>query len=541
MTKKTTIVSFLIALTTYGYGQENARYINSNLAKGTYHYISFGYGSTMPGNASKDAFLTNSSGVNVDLSIPLASFRKGWDGTVKGGSYTSLIVGGKYNFGGSGNPSVALPGAFAISGQTAGSVAYKGVDPRNPGFRVGLGPQVNFKLGEKFTVSPMVLAEYFSMTQKELIAVQTTQYNGQILQYNLWSLPETKTSGFAFSPKIRMKYMVTKSIGLFADGSYIIGPKVTSQLSTLKPEGNPNQEGQYNQKQLQNGTIVKGETTSTSYSALEFNVGFSFSLKPRKGWNGKQEATKTDKKSWYGVSLQSPANNTELAPNETPTFRWTPLVPKPQSPVTYKMRVWQLMEGQNGSQAMKANHPIITKDVIDATELTTGIFTGPCKPPYMCDFVWSVQALDESGNELMSSELAEFSYRKGWDGTVKGGSKILSPANGEEISETPTFRWTPLVPKPQGPITYKLRVWQLMQGQNGSQAMKTNQPIVTKDVIEATEITTGILTGPCKPPYMCNFVWSVQGLDASGNELMSTEPAQFSFRKGWDGTVKGGK
>ncbi len=68
-----------------------------------------------------------------------------------------------------------------------------------------------------------------------------------------------------------------------------------------------------------------------------------------------------------------------------------------------------------------------------------------------------------------------------------------------------------------------------MQGQNGSRAMKANQPIVTKDVIDATEITTGILTGPYKPPYMCDFVCSVQVLDASGNELTNSVPAAFKI------------
>lgn len=79
---------------------------------------------------------------------------------------------------------------------------------------------------------------------------------------------------------------------------------------------------------------------------------------------------------------------------EPVTFRWTPVVPKPQEPVTYRLKVWQLMQGQNGTQAMKANKPIATKDVADMTEATvSGIYTGPCKPPYLCDFVWSVEAL----------------------------------------------------------------------------------------------------------------------------------------------------
>ena len=75
-------------------------------------------------------------------------------------------------------------------------------------------------------------------------------------------------------------------------------------------------------------------------------------------------------------------------------FRWTPVVPKPEEPVTYRLKVWQLMQGQSGSQAMKANQPIVTKDVDNLTEVTvSNIYTGPCKPPYLCDFIWSVEVI----------------------------------------------------------------------------------------------------------------------------------------------------
>ena len=76
------------------------------------------------------------------------------------------------------------------------------------------------------------------------------------------------------------------------------------------------------------------------------------------------------------------------------TFRWTPITPKPAEPVTYRMKVWQLMQGQNGSTAMKTNQPIVTKDVADITEATvSNIYTGPCRPPYLCDYIWNVEAI----------------------------------------------------------------------------------------------------------------------------------------------------
>lgn len=95
-------------------------------------------------------------------------------------------------------------------------------------------------------------------------------------------------------------------------------------------------------------------------------------------------------------------------------------------------------------------------------------------------------------------------------------AKILTEDQKEfklDSKQDVTFRWTPLVPKPKEPVTYRLKVWQLMQGQTGIQAMKTNQPIVTKDVDASTEATiSNIYTGPCKPPYLCDFVWSVEVL-----------------------------
>lgn len=95
-------------------------------------------------------------------------------------------------------------------------------------------------------------------------------------------------------------------------------------------------------------------------------------------------------------------------------------------------------------------------------------------------------------------------------------AKVLTEKQKEfslEVGQSVTFRWMREVSKPQLPVTYKLRVWQLMQGQSGAQAMAKNAPVVTKEVTDASEITvSGILTGPCKPPYLCDFVWSVEGV-----------------------------
>jgi hypothetical protein len=126
---------------------------------------------------------------------------------------------------------------------------------------------------------------------------------------------------------------------------------------------------------------------------------------------------------------------------------------------------------------------------------------------------------------------------------------LITPDNGKVFTEVElkrplNFRWTPLVPKPQQPITYRLRVWQLMQGQNGTGAMRSNQPIVEKDVANITQTTiTNLYTGPCKPPYLCDFIWNVQALNKEGkpmgNNNGTSEPYSFSVMGTYGITIQG--
>lgn len=113
---------------------------------------------------------------------------------------------------------------------------------------------------------------------------------------------------------------------------------------------------------------------------------------------------------------------------------------------------------------------------------------------------------------------------------------LLSPADGKlfnsaEGTKPVLFRWTALVPKPKEAVTYRLKVWQRMQGQSGIEAMRSNQPIVTKDVVNITQAAiSNIYTGPCRPPYLCDFVWAVEVLNSEGVLLSNNNSANSSFK-----------
>jgi hypothetical protein len=103
-----------------------------------------------------------------------------------------------------------------------------------------------------------------------------------------------------------------------------------------------------------------------------------------------------------------------------------------------------------------------------------------------------------------------------------------------EMKAPLTFRWTPVIPKPKVAVTYRLKVWQLMQGQNGAQAMKNNTPIVEKEVSNLTQaVVANLYTGPCKSPYLCNYVWNVEASKKTQMgelEMLGTsEPTSFKI------------
>jgi hypothetical protein len=135
-------------------------------------------------------------------------------------------------------------------------------------------------------------------------------------------------------------------------------------------------------------------------------------------------------------------------------FRWTPLVPKPKEQVTYRLKVWQLMQGQNGTTAMRTNQPIVTKDVDNLTQATAnGIYTGPCKPPYLCDFIWNVQALNRSGKPMGNNNGMSEPYTFGVkEENIKCPSNLFpedkKKFTPDEAKREITFRWTPNGPPP---------------------------------------------------------------------------------------------
>jgi hypothetical protein len=208
------------------------------------------------------------------------------------------------------------------------------------------------------------------------------------------------------------------------------------------------------------------------------------------------------------------------------TFRWTPIVPKPQEPVTYRLKVWQLMQGQNGANAMRSNQPIVEKDVNNITQaIVTNLYTGPCKPPYLCSYVWNVQAIDKEGKPVGSNKgMSEATSFDVSDAAPPSGLRTmgikslvaLHPENDSLINEEDNkksirFIWTSVLPKPAVSVQYNLKIWEIKDGQTAEQARLSNKLLLWKTVYDDTSIkvNTNLLNLSTSKAAQVKFVWVV--------------------------------
>lgn len=80
------------------------------------------------------------------------------------------------------------------------------------------------------------------------------------------------------------------------------------------------------------------------------------------------------------------------------------------------------------------------------------------------------------------------------------------------------FNWAAINPKPKEPITYRVKVWQIMVGQNEADAIRMNRTMALKDVVDQTQVVVeNLVKIPC--PNGCRFVWNVQTLNRQGKPI----------------------
>ncbi len=278
------LLFFITLFTQSAQAQRNAKGIKDQGVKSHQHVrgccqykmINIGGGlNNTPAISSSSTFKSgniNTAGLNLDYSQTF--FRRS-------GFSIGFNLGGQY-FSGSGEPfGSSLPNPFLITNQISSEVKSSGSSTTS-GYFVGIGPQFNFHIANRFVFSPIFQVGYLGVTQSDVKATQTTLMNGLALPnytrtYDLVAQSQTITSGMGFIPKARLTYMFSKNIGIWAEANYLLGPTIKNSITTFKPEGQPNQQSSYTIQQMNFGTYTTTVNESKN-SSLGFAGGLVFSF-----------------------------------------------------------------------------------------------------------------------------------------------------------------------------------------------------------------------------------------------------------------------
>jgi hypothetical protein len=89
------------------------------------------------------------------------------------------------------------------------------------------------------------------------------------------------------------------------------------------------------------------------------------------------------------------------------------------------------------------------------------------------------------------------------------------------------FRWTPVVPKATTPVTYRIQVFEVLPTQSPVQALRSNQPLLDKEVVAATQYIwqpqLTFLPYDNETNKIPTFIWTIQSLDANRNPVTQTD------------------
>ena len=236
-------------------------------------------------NAKSQASLTNSFGLNVNGYLPLAS---------KSIIDFGLNIDAGFSIS-TGRPTTVLPPLFNIASQTSATSVYRGSDPKNFGFKTGLGPQLNITPIKGFMISTILNIGFLSVGQRAYDVAQTTQIKGQQYEFITAKVKENTSGGFAVMPKLRFAYMFSNNIGVWTEACYSWTKQVQTNTEIMVPDGNADREGNYNLLQLQNVEYKALEPIKVGYRALGVNAGLVIAIgkrcedRPKMGWDGGAE------------------------------------------------------------------------------------------------------------------------------------------------------------------------------------------------------------------------------------------------------------
>ena len=225
-------------------------------------------------------------------------------------------------------------------------------------------------------------------------------------------------------------------------------------------------------------------------------------------------------------------------------FRWSPVIPSPNTFVTYRLQIWEVLEGQNSMTALRSNQPIVEKDLPPGI-LQTQWPIEFALPEAGRKYVWTVTPLDDQERKLVDGNgFAEpFDFViivppvlfPGQNPTIN----LISPENGAEINSSKlnevifTWKLSDSVKYATRPDfygkSYTLKLVEIKDGQSQKSAMQNNPPIMEIEGITTTMIKRGLEHG-AGVPHGGTYAWSVKAGKTWDEGASQSEIWSFSIK-----------
>ena len=278
--------------------------------------------------------------------------------------------------------SQSLP-PYSFSGITS---TYVGLDSSMSSsqrvLRLGVGPRVDFRLGEKLQLSTALQGGIAYIRQDAIAYDQYFEVAGPPIKKRIYSRDAIDSKSFQVMPRLRVAYPIGDNLKVWAEGNYLFSKYNFDEqrVQTIDGEGNPIRE--YGQFVEAGYTSTKGRD---AWNALGAQVGVALQLGKRKssakaktsgnniGRNTavfpKKEAPQQESKEKRTLQPVLPKNNNQFkSSKEVQTLNWRLLGPALPT-AKYSVELVQ-MDGKR--QPRRTFQAISTKPTIAIQELTKG-------------------------------------------------------------------------------------------------------------------------------------------------------------------------
>lgn len=218
-------------------------------------------------DVSNAGYVNQSFGGHLGLYVPIISKKPVSVGVYVSGDYlTSNKDGFRHE-----------PAGFEVNGMPSTVKASSEGKIKQSIMMLGAGPQVNFSLGRKISLSTIIQGGVASFKQSGFSFTQEFKEGDATIPVDIFNQKETKSTNFFWTPGLKISYAITSKIGIWAEGNYVTGEMEANQ-SRINPGEPRNDDGKYSFGQVNAAKQVEGiNKFNLKGAGVGVGIRFSFS------------------------------------------------------------------------------------------------------------------------------------------------------------------------------------------------------------------------------------------------------------------------